>query len=249
MRVWMVAGACMALASLSGCGVPTAVTIASYAADGASFLSTGRSVTDHGISILLQKDCALIRIIRNRPICRSMKKGDLVYDIAFADRTYEYRDPNNQTELQPQTLVAEAKPPKPAPAVFALTEPDTIVAPSVAVEVPTQVAAAQPPPAQQPDRVTVVPMPPPAPGYHVIAGALDDLEHAQTRRTHIVAQLSRMGHSEVGVQIARLPKGSPATYVVLTRPVVTQDANLLVGQLQLDKGESPWKLRSGRSSL
>lgn len=249
MQVWTVAGACVALASLSGCGVPTAVTIASYAADGASFLSTGRSVTDHGISILLQKDCALIRVVRSRPICRTMKKDDLVYDIAFADRTYEYSDPDNQTEVQPQILVAEAKPPKPAPAVFALTEPDTIVAPPVAVAVPTQVAAVRPPPVQPPDRVAAVPIPPPAPGYHVVAGAFDDLEHAQTRRTHIVTQLSRMGHSQVGVQIARLPKGSPATYVVLTRPVVTQDANLLVGQLQLDKGESPWKLRSGRSSL
>jgi hypothetical protein len=58
-----------------------------------------------------------------------------------------------------------------------------------------------------------------------------------------------MGHSAVKVQIARLPEGSPATYVVLTRAVVPQYADQLVARLQLDKGESPWKLRSGRSSL
>jgi len=122
MRVWTVAGACMALASLSGCGLPTAVTIASYAADGASFLSTGRSVTDHGISILLQKDCALIRIVRGKPICQPMKKDDLVYNIAFADRSYEYSDPDTHAAPRPQILVAEAKPvPKP----IALTGPET----------------------------------------------------------------------------------------------------------------------------
>jgi hypothetical protein len=252
MRVWTVAGACMALASLSGCGLPTAVTIASYAADGASFLSTGRSVTDHGISILLQKDCALIRIVRGKPICQPMKKDDLVYNIAFADRSYEYSDPDTHAAPRPQILVAEAKPvPKP----IALTGPETFVAPQPAAVAPAvQAAAARPPPAQPPVRVAAVPIPPPAPGspipgYHVVAGAFDELKQAELRRAGIIAQLSRLGHSEVGVQIARLPKGNSATYVVLTRPVVPQDANLLVGQLQLDKGESPWKLRSGRSSL
>ena len=54
--------------SLSGCGLPPAVTYASYAADVFSYLTTGKSVTDHGISVVLQKDCALLRVL-DGPIC------------------------------------------------------------------------------------------------------------------------------------------------------------------------------------
>ena len=46
---------------LSGCGLPPAVTVASLVASGVSYVSTGKSVTDHGISMVLQKDCALLR--------------------------------------------------------------------------------------------------------------------------------------------------------------------------------------------
>lgn len=46
---------------LSGCGLPTAVTVASLVASGVSYVSTGKSITDHGISMVLQKDCALLR--------------------------------------------------------------------------------------------------------------------------------------------------------------------------------------------
>ncbi len=41
--------------------MPPAVTIVSLVADVASYAATGKSVTDHGISLVLQKDCALLR--------------------------------------------------------------------------------------------------------------------------------------------------------------------------------------------
>ncbi len=53
---------------LSGCGLPPIVTYASYAADIFSYLSTSKSVTDHGVSFALQKDCALFRVL-DGPIC------------------------------------------------------------------------------------------------------------------------------------------------------------------------------------
>lgn len=56
-------------ALLSGCGLPPAVMIASYAADGVSYVATGKSVSDHGISEVTGRDCALWRIIRSRSIC------------------------------------------------------------------------------------------------------------------------------------------------------------------------------------
>lgn len=46
---------------LSGCALPPAITLASLAADVVSYASTGKSLTDHGISLVLQKDCALLR--------------------------------------------------------------------------------------------------------------------------------------------------------------------------------------------
>lgn len=63
--LWMVVPAL-----LSGCGLPAAVTIASYAADGVSYIATGKSVSDHGISAVTGRDCALFRIIKGKSICK-----------------------------------------------------------------------------------------------------------------------------------------------------------------------------------
>ena len=54
--------------SLSGCGLPPIVTYASTAADILSYLTTKKTVTDHGVSFVLQKDCALLRVL-DGPIC------------------------------------------------------------------------------------------------------------------------------------------------------------------------------------
>ena len=57
-------------ALLSGCGLPPAVMIASYAADGVSYVATGKSVSDHGISAVTGRDCALWRVIKGKSICK-----------------------------------------------------------------------------------------------------------------------------------------------------------------------------------
>ena len=58
----------VAAISLSGCGLPPIVTYVSYGADFFSYVATGKSVTDHGISVVLEKDCALLRVL-DGPIC------------------------------------------------------------------------------------------------------------------------------------------------------------------------------------
>ena len=63
---WLVLAAGVVV--LSGCGLPPIVTFTSYAADIFSYLSTSKSVTDHGASFALQKDCALLRVF-DGPIC------------------------------------------------------------------------------------------------------------------------------------------------------------------------------------
>jgi hypothetical protein len=54
---------------LSGCAMPMPFQIASWALDGISYIVTEKSVTDHGISIVAQKDCALLRVVQGDDIC------------------------------------------------------------------------------------------------------------------------------------------------------------------------------------
>jgi len=54
---------------LAGCGLPPAFAIASYAVDGILLLTSGKTSTDHAISLVAQKDCAMWRIIQGREIC------------------------------------------------------------------------------------------------------------------------------------------------------------------------------------
>ena len=55
---------------LSGCVLPPAITLASIAADFASYSETGKTVSDHGLSFVMQKDCAMLRVLDNeKPVC------------------------------------------------------------------------------------------------------------------------------------------------------------------------------------
>jgi len=54
----------------AGCVLPPAVTVVSLAADGVSYLATGKTVTDHGLSAATARDCALLRpVLERRPVC------------------------------------------------------------------------------------------------------------------------------------------------------------------------------------
>ena len=54
---------------LGGCGLPPAISVASWAIDGISYVASGKSVTDHAISQVMQQDCALFRVVQEREIC------------------------------------------------------------------------------------------------------------------------------------------------------------------------------------
>jgi len=89
--LWMVMPAL-----LSGCGLPPAVMIASYAADGVSYVATGKSVSDHGISEVTGRDCALWRVIKGKSICQ--------------DEPAERADPAPVEAGERATLPPEAEP-------------------------------------------------------------------------------------------------------------------------------------------
>ncbi|MEE9140970.1 MAG: hypothetical protein V3U18_09400 [Alphaproteobacteria bacterium] len=46
------------------------ITIASLAASGLSYAFTGKSVSDHTVSAMAGRDCAMLRIIEGAPVCR-----------------------------------------------------------------------------------------------------------------------------------------------------------------------------------
>lgn len=69
---------------LGGCALPLPVQIASWALDGLSMLTTEKTIADHGVSLVAQKDCALWRGLVEGTVCRD---NDAVTVIALADRT------------------------------------------------------------------------------------------------------------------------------------------------------------------
>ncbi len=195
MRVLTIAGAAMAFAGLTGCGVPVAVSVASYAADGASFLSTGRSVTDHGISILLQEDCALFRAVKGQPVCKPMARDDLVYDIAFAHRTYDYPDPDlpetvrmPAVALAPSAGAAQLASAASPTAVQTVQKPAAVYQPVASAEV-----------AVVPEDIS--PMPPTSTG--IVAA------QPQSQPAAVVA-LPRVRPAGSGYMMARVPPPRPA---------------------------------------
>lgn len=70
---------------LGGCGLPPAVVAFSYAMDGLSYASSGKSVTDHALSAAAEQDCAMFRMIQGRDICRLDGVGDGTAVLASAD--------------------------------------------------------------------------------------------------------------------------------------------------------------------
>lgn len=56
-------------ASVGGCALPPAVTVASLAADGVAYAFSGRAVADHALSFAVQEDCTLHRVILGESIC------------------------------------------------------------------------------------------------------------------------------------------------------------------------------------
>lgn len=60
---------------LGGC-LPPAVALASYAADGVSYVASGKSLTDHGLSGVADKDCATWHFFTGRAVCEDPAHPD-----------------------------------------------------------------------------------------------------------------------------------------------------------------------------
>jgi hypothetical protein len=79
--------------STGACGVPVAVSAASYAADGGMLVASEKTSTDHIYSVVTKQDCAMWRIFRGRQICTARAGG---------------KDPYNTDYTEPQRSVSES---------------------------------------------------------------------------------------------------------------------------------------------
>lgn len=82
MKKLVVAAVCTV--SLSGCAMPVGVTVATWAADGWSMLTTKKSILDHGISYVSGEDCALWRMFSDEDICKPEDGETMVVDAGAA---------------------------------------------------------------------------------------------------------------------------------------------------------------------
>ncbi|MFO1157428.1 MAG: hypothetical protein U1E60_01175 [Reyranellaceae bacterium] len=76
----------------AGCGAPPLIVGASYAADGGLLATSNKTSTDHLVSMVSKKDCAVWRAFKSRPICSEREDGQDPYAVDYA---------------QPQRVVAE----------------------------------------------------------------------------------------------------------------------------------------------
>lgn len=67
------------------CGIPIAVSAASYAADGGLVAASDKTSTDHVLSVVTKEDCAMWRIFRGRRICTERADGEDPYDVNYTE--------------------------------------------------------------------------------------------------------------------------------------------------------------------
>lgn len=88
---------------LGGCALPIGVQVASWALDGISFVATKKSMTDHGLSLVTQQDCAMWRAVKQEDICSQHE--DSTTAIALLD---DEDDNFDHKVVDQPTLIAEA---------------------------------------------------------------------------------------------------------------------------------------------
>lgn len=99
---------------LSGCFMPVWFTYASFALDGVSYATTGKSVSDHALSIVADEDCAAHRLVVGEAICRE-PKGKTEVSLATRPRARNEADETVGHQVEPvRAAVATATMPSTA---------------------------------------------------------------------------------------------------------------------------------------
>ncbi len=140
------------------CGVPLAVSAASYGADGASLAGTGKTGADHLASMVSKKDCAFWRVFRNQNVCHPYDGNQNPYDVDYnapfrqgSEGGVEYMSPPHAAADAPaQSWIANAydaastQPEAAAPAGQTAPAPATTQAAAVTSDSPPKPSTASP---------------------------------------------------------------------------------------------------------
>jgi len=138
---------------LAGCGAPVGVQVASLIADGISFITTEKTLTDHGLSAVAGEDCAVWRGLKGEDICRETDAADHPGVLAEAEAPWEPEGGDAQLPTGAE--------PSPAPATFLALN----VAP------PASTSGMRRSMKPEPERTSQLPPPPPAAPAHALAPA------------------------------------------------------------------------------
>lgn len=143
-----VVAAGLLMAAVGGCvAIPAAVTGVSAAFDGMSYVATGKAPHDHALSAVTGEDCAVWRVVKEKPVCVE-PKGTGAKEASYGNGNALAFAPPAMTPMgvapaptpQPQSeriVTGTLPPPAPAPQVAA-------VAPAAPLAVPPMVASAPP---------------------------------------------------------------------------------------------------------
>jgi len=124
------------------CAAPLALTGASYAADGGLLVASSKTSTDHFVSMVSNKDCAMWRVLRGRAVCKEREGEQNPYDVDYtqpqrmvAEDGVQYAPPLRAQADAPATswdAAAYKSAPSPAAPVTAVAETTPDPAPAVA---------------------------------------------------------------------------------------------------------------------
>lgn len=95
---------------VSGCAaVPVPLKIASWAADGISYMFTQKSVLDHGLSAMNGKDCAVMRLATGKKACQdNVALGQAFQDVSSTSLRPANQDTPAGPGFVPTTLACDA---------------------------------------------------------------------------------------------------------------------------------------------
>ncbi|MHA1563845.1 MAG: hypothetical protein ACTSX7_00910 [Alphaproteobacteria bacterium] len=78
--------------TVAGCGLPPALMVASYVAEGILVAASGKTLGGHALSTVTQQDCAMWRILQGEDICQNPSILDEA-EIMLASGTIPYMLP------------------------------------------------------------------------------------------------------------------------------------------------------------
>ena len=90
---------CAVVLLTGGCALPVPLQIASWAASGLSYATTGKSISDHAVSAVAEQDCAMHRIALGKEICTTVAPDETVIVENF---------PATEEEAEPTTRLRDS---------------------------------------------------------------------------------------------------------------------------------------------